>query len=71
VVKARCDSDGRGNLATLTAAGLELRMQAHEPHLRRVRTRFLDGLRPEDVGIAAAVLDQMLGNLERSLTAGR
>ena len=47
---------------------LELRRQAHEPHLRRVRTRFLDGLRPEDVSIAATVVAQVLDNLERSLT---
>jgi len=70
VVKARCDSDGRGNVATLTAAGLDVRRRAHEPHLRRVRTRFLDGLRTEDVHIAATVVAQMLDNFERSLDAG-
>jgi DNA-binding MarR family transcriptional regulator len=71
VVKVRCDSDGRGNFAKLTAAGLELRGKAHEPHLRRVPVRFLDGLRPEDVSIAARVVAQMLVNVEHSGTFER
>jgi DNA-binding MarR family transcriptional regulator len=67
VVKTKCSSDGRGNLATLTAAGLAARRAAHEPHLRRVRTRFLDGLPPRDVAVAGKVISLMLGNLHRSL----
>jgi DNA-binding MarR family transcriptional regulator len=67
VVRVRCDSDGRGNLARLTAAGLERRLAAHVPHLRRVRTRFLDGLSPRDVAVAARVMAGMLENLDQSV----
>lgn len=67
VVKMRCHSDGRGNLATLTAAGLKRRQSGHVPHLRRVRTRFLDGLPPRDIAVAGRVISRMLANLNRSL----
>lgn len=70
-VKTRCNDDGRGNLATLTKAGMDRRFAAHVPHLRRVRTRYLDGLPPEDIAIAASVLARMLDNLHRSLDEHR
>ncbi|HEX3621441.1 MAG TPA: MarR family winged helix-turn-helix transcriptional regulator [Acidimicrobiales bacterium] len=66
VVRSRSTSDGRGNVATLTAAGMCRRQDAHEPHLRRVRTRFLSGLPAADVAAAARVLSRMLDNLKES-----
>jgi DNA-binding MarR family transcriptional regulator len=35
VVKVRSDSDGRGNLAQLAAAGMQRRCAAHPLHLQR------------------------------------
>ncbi|HEX3538824.1 MAG TPA: MarR family transcriptional regulator [Acidimicrobiales bacterium] len=66
VVRSRSTSDGRGNLASLTAAGMTRRQSAHVPHLLRVRTRFLHGLPAADVAVAARVLSQMLDNLKES-----
>jgi len=68
VAKKRCESDARGNFARLTAAGLERRSAAHVPHVRHVRTRFLDGLSRRDVAVAARVLSRMLDNLDESLS---
>jgi DNA-binding MarR family transcriptional regulator len=67
VTKTKCSSDGRGNLATLTAAGLARRRAAHEPHLRRVQTRYLHDLPPHDVAVAGKLISLMLDNLHRSL----
>ena len=66
VMRSRSTSDGRGNVACLTAAGMARRREAHVPHLRRVRTRFLDGLAAADVAVAAQVLSRMLDNLKES-----
>jgi len=71
VVKTRYNADGRGNLTTLTEAGMDRRCAAQVPHLRRVRTRYLDGLPPEDIPIAAKLLARMLDNLQRSLDEHR
>jgi DNA-binding MarR family transcriptional regulator len=71
VVKTRCNDDGRGNLTRITETGLARRFAAHAPHLRRVRSRFLEGLPPRDVPVAAAVLARMLDNLLRSLDEHR
>jgi DNA-binding MarR family transcriptional regulator len=66
VERSRSMKDGRSNIACLTAAGMARRQEAHVPHLRRVRTRFLDGLAASDVPAAARVLSQMLDNLKES-----
>jgi DNA-binding MarR family transcriptional regulator len=55
VARERCEDDGRGAFAVLTAAGAARRDAARATHLAGVRRRFLDRLTPEDLACVSAL----------------
>lgn len=69
--KRRTDSDGRGNNAVLTPAGLERLKAAYPTHLASVRRLMVDVLDPEAVdmvgGQLAAVVDRLYPGCRREL----
>jgi DNA-binding MarR family transcriptional regulator len=56
VERVRAQSDGRGQLAALTDAGLERLMKAYPSHLRSVRRHIMDHLEGLDLEAFAAAM---------------
>jgi DNA-binding MarR family transcriptional regulator len=61
VERARCPSDGRGFLAVLTDAGLELLEEAYPVHLRSVREHVMCHLSGLDLGQFADAVGRFAG----------
>lgn len=59
VERVMCESDRRGQWASLTPEGLDRLRSASPTHLRGVAAHFLDRLSPEEL----ATLDRVLGRL--------
>lgn len=55
IVRHRCEDDGRGYYAQLTAAGIEKLAAARPDHLCGVRHHFLDRLDPAEIDALAAI----------------
>jgi DNA-binding MarR family transcriptional regulator len=64
VTKRASSQDGRGNVATLTPAGLEKLKQAWPAHLASVRGRVFDHVDPATVTNAAQALAEIAAQLE-------
>jgi DNA-binding MarR family transcriptional regulator len=64
VTKRASSEDGRGNVATLTPAGLEKLKQAWPAHLASVRGRVFDHVDPGTVTNAAQALSEIAAQLE-------
>jgi DNA-binding MarR family transcriptional regulator len=64
VTKTRVDDDARGNLATLTDAGLERLKQAYPTHLASVRRRVVDHVAGLDLPELAAAFESMAASLK-------
>ncbi len=62
VERVSCDSDRRGQWASLTEAGRDRLRQASPTHLRGVAQHFLDRLTADDL----AALERMLGGVASS-----
>jgi DNA-binding MarR family transcriptional regulator len=60
VVRERCDSDGRGYYAVLTAEGRTRFAEARPTHLAGVRGHFLDRLSERDLARLAVAWDRIL-----------
>jgi DNA-binding MarR family transcriptional regulator len=60
VVRERCDSDGRGYYAVLTAEGRARFAEARPTHLAGVRGHFLDRLSERDLVRLAVAWDRIL-----------
>lgn len=59
VERVTCESDRRGQWASLTPAGLDRLRRATPTHIRGVAEHFLDRLSPEEI----AALERVLGRL--------
>ena len=59
VERVSCDSDRRGQWASLTPAGYERLRQASPTHLRGVAEHFLDRLSPDEVAALQRVLARL------------
>lgn len=66
VSKRASSEDGRGNLATLTPAGLAKLNEAWPAHLASVRERVFDHIDPSTVEKAAHALSEVAATLESS-----
>ena len=64
VTKRASSQDGRGNVATLTPAGLEKLRQAWPAHLASVRGRVFDHVDSGTVASAARALSEIAAQLE-------
>ena len=64
VTKRASSEDGRGNVATLTPAGLAKLEQAWPAHLASVRNRVFDHVDPGTVTTAAQALSEIAATLE-------
>lgn len=60
VERASCESDRRGQWASLTDAGYERLRRASPTHLRGVATHFLDRLAPRDLAHLERTLERVL-----------
>ncbi len=60
IERRRCEDDGRGFEAVLTAAGQRQLRRAHVRHLREVRRLFLSRLTPEETATLAALWTRLL-----------
>ncbi len=60
VERVSCESDRRGQWASLTDAGYQRLRDATPTHLRGVATHFLDRLSPEDLPRLERMLDRVL-----------
>lgn len=61
VERVSCESDRRGQWASLTDAGLQRMRGASPTHLRGVKTHFLDRLSPEDLADLERMLTPIVG----------
>lgn len=61
VERVTCDSDRRGQWASLTSAGLERLRAASPTHLRGVARHFLDRLEPAELAELERMLDRISG----------
>jgi DNA-binding MarR family transcriptional regulator len=68
VTRRRCPTDGRGQLAGLTAGGLRALTTAAPGHVREVRARVFDRLSGDQVTQLRAICDTLLTGLD--VTAG-
>jgi DNA-binding MarR family transcriptional regulator len=64
VTKRASTRDGRGNVATLTPAGLDKLKQAWPAHLASVRARVLDHVDAGTVATAAQALSEIAAQLD-------
>jgi DNA-binding MarR family transcriptional regulator len=64
VTKRASSEDGRGNVATLTRAGLDKLRQAWPAHLASVRGRVFDHVDPGTVTNAAQALSEIAAQLD-------
>jgi DNA-binding MarR family transcriptional regulator len=62
VERVSCESDRRGQWASLTDAGLQRLRGASPTHLRGVKTHFLDRLSPEDLADLERMLAPIVGD---------
>lgn len=60
VERVTCESDRRGQWASLTDAGYERLRAASPTHLRGVAEHFLDRLPPDDLVVLERMLDRVL-----------
>lgn len=60
VERVSCDSDRRGQWASLTDAGYERLRGASPTHLRGVAAHFLDRLSPDELASLGNILDRIL-----------
>ena len=70
VSRRTSESDGRGNVALLTTAGLEKLVDAWPAHVASARRRVFDHLTAADVKRTAAVLDKLAGRLAQDRPPG-
>jgi DNA-binding MarR family transcriptional regulator len=63
VVREECESDARGSMVRLTAAGRSAIEAAAPDHVDAVRTHFLDKLSQEDQEVLTKLLDRILADL--------
>lgn len=59
VRKQACSSDGRGQEAVLTDAGLAALVDAAPKHLATVRDSFIDHVEPSELAVIAAVFEKI------------
>ena len=64
VTKRASSEDGRGNVATLTPAGLDKLQQAWPAHVASVRARVLDHVDAGTVATAAQALSEIAAQLD-------
>ncbi len=69
VRRRRADEDGRGQVATLTSAGLEYLVKTAPGHVNEVRRLVFDGLGPDEVTELARVCERLLAKLDPDGTA--
>ncbi|MFE2960090.1 MarR family winged helix-turn-helix transcriptional regulator [Nocardia tengchongensis] len=62
-----CSTDGRGNVAVLTDAGLTKLAEAWPTHLHSVRTRAFDHIDPADLPALARALTAIGSRLQRGV----
>lgn len=60
VTRAPCPDDGRGSVATLTAAGKKAFVRARKTHLAGVRERFLERCSAEELALMVDVWERLL-----------
>jgi DNA-binding MarR family transcriptional regulator len=71
VTKRRAAEDTRGNVATLTPAGLSRLQMAYPNHLISARSRVLDHIDPDCLAAAAQVLAVISARMVESSPAAR
>jgi DNA-binding MarR family transcriptional regulator len=59
VRKQACSSDGRGQEAVLTGAGMAALVDAAPKHLATVRDSFIDHVEPDELAVVARVFDRI------------
>jgi DNA-binding MarR family transcriptional regulator len=62
-----CPTDSRGALVTLTESGAAAFRRASAPHLRAIKTHFVDALTPEQLESLADVLQSLQRHLHAEL----
>ena len=67
VLRRRCQSDGRGQEAMLTARGRAALEQAAPGHVREVRRLFIDQLSPEERELVRSVSESLLDRIAEGI----
>jgi DNA-binding MarR family transcriptional regulator len=69
VIKRRCPGDLRGNVATLTDAGLARLQEAYPGHLASVRAHLIDRLTSEETAMLASLIGRLASALDEEAGA--
>ena len=64
-----CPTDSRGALVSLTESGTTAFRRASAPHLRAIKTHFVDALTPEQLEALADVLQSLQRHLHVEVSA--
>ncbi len=71
VQRRPCPQDGRGQIATLTDAGVQVLVDTAPGHVARVRSLVLDPLSRDDVERLSSVAQRLAGRLEAEQAAAQ